>query len=167
MLCTSAYQFASPSLCHFCLLLFSSTCRLMQAAGTLTDAMYHARIIGFAGTSKYAREGAFLDVMWQALAPLCMAESHSAWSKASPAVKFAVCVERNHVFRGQPGPADMKSRTWPYGRPAEAIDIVRELMAKDFNGIEPDVDIVTALDRWANYKPAFQVDPILTGCHTW
>lgn len=133
----------------------------------MTDAMYHARIIVFAGTSKYAQEGAFLDVLWQALAPLYMAESQSAWSKASPAVKFAVCLERNHVFRFQPGPADMKSCAWPYGRPAEAMDIVRELMAKDFHGLEPDVEIVTALDHWVDYKPAFQANLVFIGCHTW
>ena len=82
-------------------------------------------------------------------------------------MKFAVCLERNQVFRDQPGPPEMKSSTWPAGRPAEAMDIVRELMAKEFHGLEPDMEITTALAMWADHVPAFPVHRTLTGYNTW
>lgn len=120
-----------------------------------------------AGTSTYADEGGFLDVMWQAMAPSYGQRSTTCWAQASPAVKFAVCVERNHLFKAQPGPSEMKSRAWPCGRPAGAMEIVRELMTEGLYGLEADADITSALARWVNHVPALPIWRTLWGVHTW
>lgn len=105
--------------------------------------------------------------MWQAMAPLYAQASTGRWSKASPAIKFAVCVERNHLFRAQPGPPEMKSSAWPHGRPAGDMEVVRELMTEGLYGLKADDDITSALAQWVNHVPALPIDTTLWGTHTW
>ena len=105
--------------------------------------------------------------MWQALAPYYAVVSNSCWSKAAPVIKFATCLERNHLFHKRPGPKDMCITSWPRGRPAEAMDIVRELMTPNLHGLQPDEEIASALARWVNHVPALRVPAVLTRFHTW
>ena len=104
--------------------------------------------------------------MWRDMAAVYAGPSHSDWSKACPAIKFAVCIERNHLWREKPGPADLRNPSWPCGRPVEAMAIVRELICESFVGLEPDLDLEAALSRWKHHMLMLPVDIVMTDVHT-
>lgn len=61
----------------------------------------------------------------------------------------------------------MKSCAWPHGRPAGAMEIVRELMAEGLHGLKADADIISALGQWVHHVPALPIHTTLRGTHTW
>lgn len=82
-------------------------------------------------------------------------------------MKFAVTIEKCHLFRPYPSPLDRESTAWQHKNSLQAVDIVRELMS-DAAGMVPDPGIMAVVTPWDPPRPAFgDRRATLYGHRTW